>query len=191
MKNIFSASLLIVCAFITMSNHQCSKTKGHAVTVSLTTANQIVNANVTKAGSAFEQSYTFKTGEEFQKKYGVSSGDITTFSIESFGIFFTDQRCADLASYTVEAQFAQVVSISKSNTCTLPDFNGKPAIIGFKRFNAQDTRAIKVLDTNFASYLKAGKDIVITIKVVAAKDLPAGFGLKAELQASIEYAVSE
>jgi hypothetical protein len=74
---------------------------------------------------------------------------------------------------------------------TFPDFNGKPAVVGFKRFNTQDTRAIKVLDTNFASYIKAGKDIIVTVKMVAAKDLPAGFGLKAEIQASVEYAVSE
>jgi hypothetical protein len=192
MKNIFSSSILILCAILTMSNHKCSKTSGHGITVSLTTNSQVVNPNVTKAGTAFEQSYTFKTGEEFQKKFGVSSGDITTFSFESFSIAFTDQaRCADLESYTVEAQFAQIATISTSNTCTLPNFNGKPAIISFKRFNTQDTRAIKVLDTNFASYIKAGKDIVITVKMVAAKDLPAGFGLKAELQASIEYAVSE
>jgi hypothetical protein len=191
MKNLFSSSILILCAVLTMSNHQCSKTSEHTVGVSLTTIAEVINGNATKAGEVFEKTYTFKTGEEFQKKFGVSPADITTFSVESFNISFNEERCKDLESYTVDAQFAQIATITVSNTCTLPSFNGKPAIIGFKRFNTQDTRAIKILDTNFASYIKANKDIVIKVKMVAAKDLPAGFGLKAELQARIEYAVSE
>jgi hypothetical protein len=191
MKNLFSFKLLIFCTLVAVSNYQCAKSTDRSVAVNLTTIAQIGNSNVTKAGSKIEQTYTFKTGADFQKKFGVSSNDITTFSIESFSIAFGDQRCSDLESYTVDVNFSQVTSIDKSNTCTFPDFNGKPTIIGFKRFDARDTRAIKVLDTNFASYLKAGKDITITVKMVAAKDLPAGFGLKGELQAKIEYAVSE
>jgi hypothetical protein len=174
-----------------MSNHQCSKTKEHAVAVALTSTAQVVNTNITKAGTAFEQVYTMKMSADFEQKFGVSPKDILNFSVESFSICFTDQRCSDLESYKVEAIFAPVSTIATSNTCTLPNFNGKPAIIGFKRFNTQDTRAIKILDTNFASYIKAGNDIIIKVKMVAAKDLPAGFGLKAELQSSIEYAALE
>jgi hypothetical protein len=191
MKNLFSFKFVLFCTLLAVSNYQCTKSTDRSVGVDLTTVASIVSSNVTKAGSTFEQTYTFKTGAEFQKRFGVPVSDITTFSVESFSVVFSDQRCNDLESYTVEAQFSQITSISKSNTCTFPDFNGKPTVIGFKRFDARDTRAIKVLDTNFASYLKAGKDIIITFKMVAAKDLPAGFGLKAELQAKIEYAVSE
>ena len=191
MKNLFSSSLLILMALITMSNHKCPKSKGHTIVVALKSVAQSVNANATKAGETFEKTYTFKSGEEFQKRFGVSSSAIMSFTVESFSVAFSQERCSDLASYSVIAQFPKLKPITKSNTCTFPSFNGKPALVGFKRFNTQDPLAISVLDTNFALSIKNNEDIVITFKMVAAKDIPAGFGVSAELQANIEYDVEE
>jgi hypothetical protein len=185
MKNIIASGVLILLALMTMSTHKCNK--NHIIKVDLKTVAESVNANATKAGETFEKTYTFKAGDEFKRKFGISPDAIMKFSVESFAVSFSQERCNDLASYSVVAQFPQLKPITVTNKCTFPSFNGSPAIIGFKRFNTQDPLYISVLDTDFALSIRQNKDIVITFKMVAHKDIPAGFGVVAALQATIEY----